>query len=322
MEKCKKRWLISIIAIVIIFICIVLGGSAYLLSYSLTPKATVVKKNADCYNYMFTEYPFLESWVDSLTSAKALRDTFILNPEGLWLHGYYVKAATPTNKTATIVHGYTDNAIRMFMIGYLYSHDLGYNILLPDLHYQGQSGGSAIQMGWKDRLDVMQWMNIANSLFKGDSLSTQMVVHGISMGAATTMMVSGDEQPDFTKCFVEDCGYTSVWDEFSYQLKEDFHLPAFPLLYVADWICNKKYGWGFKKASALNQVKKSNLPMFFIHGGDDHYVPTEMVYPLYDAKSEPKELWIAPNSTHAMSYKDHKQEYTQRVKNFVEKYIN
>ena len=66
-----------------------------------------------------------------------------------------------------------------------------------------ESGGPAIQMGWKDRLDVMQWMHIANQIY-GDS--TQMVVHGISMGGATTMMVSGEAQPYFVKCFVEDCG--------------------------------------------------------------------------------------------------------------------
>ena len=65
------------------------------------------------------------------------------------------------------------------MIGYLYNHDLQYNVLLPDLQHQGESGGPAIQMGWKDRLDVMQWMHIANQIY-GDS--TQMVVHGISIG--------------------------------------------------------------------------------------------------------------------------------------------
>ena len=79
-------------------------------------------------------------------------------------------------------------------------------------------------MGWKDRIDVLQWMNIANEIF-GDS--TQMVVHGISMGGATTMMVSGEKQQPYVKCFVEDCGYTSVWDEFSHELKSSFHLPAF-----------------------------------------------------------------------------------------------
>ena len=69
--------------------------------------------------------------VDSLKQVDALKDTFIINPHGIQLHAYYVVAPQPTSKTAVIVHGYTDNAIRMFMIGYLYNRDLGYNILLP-----------------------------------------------------------------------------------------------------------------------------------------------------------------------------------------------
>lgn len=318
-EKTRKRirrWVISVLLAIII---ILIGAGFYLLSYSLQPNKDIERKNADAWQYMFTNYPYLEPWVDSLNHIGALRDTFIHNPEGIRLHALYVEAAKPTKKTAVIVHGYTDEAIRMLMIGYLYSKELGFNILLPDLQHQGESGGKAIQMGWKDRLDVMQWMHVANEIF-GDS--TQMAVHGISMGGATTMMVSGMEQPYFTRCFVEDCGYISVWDEFSYQLDETFHLPAFPILYVADAICQLKYGWNFKEASSLKQVEKCNYPMLFIHGGDDGYVPTWNVYPLYEAKSEPKELWIAPGAKHAMSYKDHTKEYTRLVGEFVGKYIN
>ena len=148
-----------------------------------------------------------------------------------------------------------------------------------------------------------------------------MVVHGISMGAATTMMVSGEPQPGFVKCYVEDCGYTSVWDEFAGELKEQFHLPAFPLLYTASWLCELKYGWNFKEASALRQVAKCRLPMFFIHGSEDTFVPTRMVYELYEAKPEPKELWIVPGAKHALSYKDETAIYTEKVKTFVERYI-
>lgn len=217
-----------------------------------------------------------------------------------------------------IVHGYTDNAVRMLMIGYLYNHDLGYNILLPDLHYHGRSEGRAIRMGWLDRLDVLRWMDVANELFGGH---TQMVVHGISMGAATTMMVSGEEQRPYVKCFVEDCGYTSVWDEFRKELKEQFSLPAFPLLHVASWLCDLKYGWNFREASALDQVAKCRQPMLFIHGDADDYVPTWMVYPLYEAKPGEKELWVVPGATHAMSYRDNPEEYTRRVGEFVGRYI-
>ena len=315
MKKGIKYSLIGLLAVIIIALT---GASFYMLGYSLRPEHNKRKDIPGSYEYMLSEYPQIKPWIDSLQTVGALRDTFIINPDGVQLHAIYAAAPEPTHKTAVIVHGYTDDCIRMLMIGYLYNKDLKYNILLPDLQNQGLSGGPAIQMGWKDRLDVLRWMDIANDIYGGN---TQMVVHGISMGAATTMMVSGEPQQPFVKCFVEDCGYTSVWDEFSYELKGQFGLPPFPLMYTTSWLCNAKYGWNFKEASSLNQVRKCKLPMFFIHGDADTYVPTWMVYPLYEAKSEPKELWLAPGATHAMSYKDHPEEYTERVKNFVGKYI-
>ena len=123
------------------------------------------------------------------------------------------------------------------------------------------------------------------------------------------------------KCFVEDCGYTSVWEQFAKELNGQFGLPAFPLLDAASALCEVKYGWNFREASALEQVRKSALPMLFIHGDADDYVPTEMVYPLYEAKPGEKELWVVPGAAHAMSYRDNREEYTRRVGEFVGKYI-
>ncbi|MDO4164985.1 MAG: alpha/beta hydrolase [Bacteroides sp.] len=320
MKKAIRYSVATLIAILLLLVV----ASYYMLDFSLCPDPNKGRRIEASYEYMFQEYPDLKPWVDSLRTVDALQDTYIVNEQGVRLHALYIQAAQPTNNTAVIVHGYTDNAIRMLMIGYLYSYELNYNILLPDLYGHGESGGVEIQMGWKDRLDVLQWMEKANEMFGGD---THMVVHGISMGAATTMMVSGEVEHasrpyPYVKCFVEDCGYTSVWDEFSHELSQQFHLPDFPLLYTTSLLCNLRYGWTFGEASPLEQVKKCSLPMLFIHGDADTYVPTWMVHPLYEAKSEPKEIWISPGVAHALSYRDYPQEYTERVKNFVDKYIH
>ena len=313
----KKRIYLTIGISILVLATLLGGGSSFLLHFGLSP-VNHGKDLKTSWEYMYENYPELKSWTDSLQQAEALKDTFIYAPDNARLHAYYVAAPSPTSKTAVIVHGYTDNAIRMMMIGYLYNHSLGYNILLPDLRYSGLSDGDAFQMGWLDRKDVMQWMEVANEIF-GDS--TQMLVHGISMGGATTMMVSGEPQPAYVKCFVDDCGYTSVWNQFSKELKEDFGLPSFPLLYISSWLCDWTKGWNFTEASALEQVKKCRLPMLFIHGEKDDYVPTRMVYELYEAKPEPKELWVVPGADHATSYKLNKEEYTQKVKQFTDKYI-
>ncbi len=313
----KKKILISI-AIILVFLTALLGAaSAFMLDYSLSP-TNRGKDLQGSWEYMFETYPELKPWADSLEQAEALKDTFIYNATHTKLHAYYVSAPQPTRKTAVIVHGYTDNAIRMMMIGYLYNKSLGFNILLPDLQYSGLSEGDAFQMGWLDRKDVMRWMEVANEIF-GDH--TQMVVHGISMGGATTMMVSGEPQPEYVKCFIDDCGYTSVWDQFSKELKEQFDLSEFPLMYTSSWLCGLKNGWTFQEASALEQVKKCHLPMLFIHGDKDDYVPTWMVYELYEAKPEPKELWVVPGADHARSYLLNREEYTEKVRQFTDKYM-
>ena len=313
----KKKILLSIGISISVLVALLWGASSFMLNYSLSP----INRGKDLqgsWKYMFENYPELQAWKDSLQHANALKDTFIYVTDQNRLHAFYVEAPQPTSKTAVIIHGYTDNAIRMMMIGYMYNRSLGYNILLPDLRYIGESEGSYLQMGWLDRKDVIQWMNVTNQIY-GDS--TQMVVHGISMGGATTMMISGEPQPDYVKCFVEDCGYTSVWDQFSKELDEQFGLPEIPLMYTSSWLCNWKYGWSFEEASALKQVEKCHLPMLFIHGEKDDYVPTWMVYQLYEAKPQPKELWIVPNAGHATSYKLNKEVYTEKVKQFTDKYI-
>ena len=38
----------------------------------------------------------------------------------------------------------------------------------------------------------------------------EIVLHGLSMGAATVLMVSGERLPEQVKAIIEDCGYTSV----------------------------------------------------------------------------------------------------------------
>lgn len=311
----KKKTVIWSLAILATLAVAVIVTAHFMLVYSLQPDNRG-KDLQVSFDYMYEEYPFLRPWVDSLETAGALRDTFIVN-DGARLHAYYVAAPEATRATAVIVHGYTDNAIRMFMLAHLYNHELRYNVLLPDLHYSGLSDGDCFRMGWLDRLDVMRWMDVADSIFGG----TQMVVHGISMGAATTMMVSGEEQRPFVRCFVEDCGYTSVWDEFEHELRGRFGLPAFPLLHVADWLCGVEHGWTFREASAVEQVKKCRLPMLFIHGAADDFVPTWMVYELFEAKPQPKEIWVVPGAAHAVSYRDNRDQYVWRVRNFVSRYI-
>lgn len=305
----------SVIVLVAVM-ALLTGAGVYFLGYSLDPEYKHKYNDESTLLWMKEKYPDLQQWIDSVYPC--LHRVEICNAAGVKLNGYYAFAPEPTSRTAVILHGYKSRALMMLHIGYLFNHSLGYNVLLPDLQHHGHSGGSYVQMGWDDRKDVLDWLTEACRVF-GDS--TQIVVTGISMGGACTMMVSGEQLPDNVKCFVEDCGYTSVWDEFKGELDKQFSLPAFPLLHYTSGLCKMLHGWSFTEASSLEQVRRCNLPMMFIHGDDDDFVPTAMVYRLYDAKSGEKELYISKGSAHALSYRDHPREYTDTVRQFVGKYI-
>lgn len=318
----RKRIIVWLCVIFLILVLALFGISEYMLSFALQPKHNKGRNYQRELVVMKKRYPWIDSWIDSVNSSKAMRDTSVIAADGDRHHAIFLKAQRPTVRTAVIIPGYTDCAIDMLHIGYIYNKVMGMNILIPDLHGNGKSDGDVMQMGWKDRLDVIQWIKIADSLYRGNSAHASIVLHGQSMGAATTMCVSGEQEGQkLVKCFVEDCGYTSAWDEFSYELHDMFGLHDFPVLYSASALCKVKYGWSFGEVSPLNQVAKCHKPMLFIHGGSDTFVPTEMVYRLYSSKQSPKELVVFHGSSHARSYMNHRIEYEQRLENFVNRYL-
>ena len=309
-----KHFLKVVFVVILVLVVAIVGGAFYMLDFSLNP-AGKEQRDAKTNDFLRERYDGLVEWIDSMQAVGALRDTFIVNDKGLRLHALYASCDSARG-TAVLVHGFTDNARRMMMFGRVYRDSLHFNIIAPEHQRHGKSEGSSIQMGWLDRLDIERWISVADSLWP----SSPIYLHGLSMGGATVMMCSGDSLPPSVRGIIEDCGYTSVWDEFAGEIKKQFHLPPHPLMDVASLLCQWRYGWNFREASALEQVRRSTLPMLFIHGENDTFVPTAMVHPLYEAKTKGyKRLWLAPGSEHARSFHDHPQEYFKEMKNFINK---
>ena len=314
MKKKRKILVCGLLTVVCCLVLAIIGGAFYMLDYSLNP-AGKEQRDAKTNDFLRERYDGLVEWIDSMQAVGALRDTFIVNDKGLRLHALYASCDSARG-TAVLVHGFTDNARRMMMFGRVYRDSLHFNIIAPEHQRHGKSEGSSIQMGWLDRLDIERWISVADSLWP----SSPIYLHGLSMGGATVMMCSGDSLPPSVRGIIEDCGYTSVWDEFAGEIKNQFHLPPHPLMDVASLLCQWRYGWNFREASSLEQVRRSTLPMLFIHGENDTFVPTAMVHPLYEAKTKGyKRLWLAPGSEHARSFHDHPQEYFKEMKDFINK---
>ena len=238
--------------------------------------------------------------------------------DGTPLAGYYLAAPEPSRRTAVLVHGYGANAGLMANYAQFYRED-GFNVFMPDNRSHGASGGRWIGMGWLDKDDLISWLPL---LCEKIGSSGQILLHGVSMGASAILMMNSRELLPQVTCMIADCGYTSAWDEFLHQLKTMFGLPSFPLLFIASCEARLAAGYDFQEASALESVKNARVPIFFIHGDSDVFVPTAMAYELYEAASCERELWIVPGAQHAMAYYMDPPEYSRRVRRFYEKYIS
>lgn len=243
------------------------------------------------------------------------KNTMTMTNKGLNQYAWYVPASQPTDKTVIVVHGFSNDKSDMKPYAKLF-HDMGYNVLMPDNIAHGKSEGNIIGYGWNDKDNVIKWSQIIAK----KNPESQITLFGVSMGAATVMMASGEQMPHQINTIIEDCGYTSVWDELAYQAKEMYHLPAFPLLYEVSAISRIRAGFTYGQASSLKALTKNHLPVLFIHGSDDDFVPTEMVYRNMKATKGPKELYVAKDAKHAKSFQKNPEVYREKIALFLKKY--
>lgn len=240
----------------------------------------------------------------------------ITNRDGMTLHGYMIYPEKESDIFVVCIHGYNSSPRKMGIYAKKFS-ELGYNVLLPSLRGHADSEDEFVTMGWKDRLDVIDWL----SWLTDENPECRIILHGVSMGAATTMMATGEILPNNVKLAIEDCGYTTVWDILSYKMKKSMKLPEFPFLYTADSINRYTEDFGFREASCVEQVKKSVTPTLFIHGEKDDFVPFEMLDIVYNAAACEKEKLAIPDAPHARSVCAHPDVYWKAITDFINKYI-
>ena len=249
---------------------------------------------------------------------KNSKDIYITstNYGNLKLHAYEIEANKKTNIWTIVIHGYTKAGIEMEKYAEKYK-EIGSNVLLVDLRSSGLSEGNYIGFGWHDRLDIIDWINY---LVKKDT-NCKIILFGVSMGAATVMMTTGEQLPSNVKLAIEDCGYTSVIDIFTNKIENLFHLPPKPILNSANFITKIKTKYNLYEASSLKQIKKSKTPTLFIHGSKDTFVPYNMLDKLYDTASCEKEKLVIEGAEHAVSADVNPSLYWNTIVDFIKKHI-
>ena len=258
--------------------------------------------------------PYVAADPDAWLAGHAV-DAWLTSRDGLELHAY--RADIPGgHRYAILCHGYKNQAKNMAAQA-SHFYDLGYSVLLPDARGHGLSQGDYIGMGWPERHDIVDWIA---TLVEADP-QAEIVLYGVSMGGATVMMVSGEELPENVKCIVEDCGYSSVWDEFAGQLDDLYGLPPVPVLNALDVVCRIRAEYSIVEASAVDQVARSVTPTLFIHGDADAFVPFRMLDEVYNAAACEKERLVVEGAAHAKSDDVNPELYWTTVDGFLARHV-
>ena len=187
-------------------------------------------------------------------------------------------------------------------------------MLTPDLRSSGKSEGKFVTMGLRESGDLVGWaQEIA-----ARNADARIVLHGVSMGAASVMMAGASEAlPSQVKAVVEDCGYTSAYDLLAYQMEASFRLPSFPGMNLLDWRCEQGAGFSLREASPLMAVRHARVPMLFIHGTADTLVPPAMAETLYAACTSEKKLLLVPGAIHSAASQKEPELYDRTVAAFL-----
>ncbi len=248
------------------------------------------------------------------------QDLRIKSVDDLNMMAWYLPAEKETNKFVICVHGHKCNGPDEFshMMPF-YHYDMGFNYLLPDLTAHGRSDGKYMGFGSFDSKNILLWVDYLIDRFGED---IEIVLHGISMGAATVMLCNEMNPPEQVKLIIEDCGYTSTCEELNYNIKDMIGFKFMPVVKAASLVCKLKAGYFFGEADPLKNMNKAKNPVLFIHGEADKTVPFEFGKQLYDACPTEKDCMWVPDTIHAFSYYNAKEQYEEKVKNFISKYIN
>lgn len=222
------------------------------------------------------------------------------------------------DKWAVILHGYNGDMEDVYDIAMHYTKE-GYNILTPDLRASGESEGSFLGMGWLDRLDIINWIDIILE----ENPSAEIVIHGVDMGADTALMMSGEPLKSSVKAIVAEGAYSTAWEVMKkeYEMRHE-KLPVFPFLHMMNPVMKVWAGYTLKEADAVKQVGKAAVPVLLIHGKNDTYATEEMTGELEQAIASPHEVLTIQTGTHEDCRYAEPDAYYDNTFRFIEGYVD
>ena len=259
----------------------------------------------------------IESVIEQLKAIEKepYEDIYISSFDNKRLRGMFYKY-NDSKRIAIMFHGFQGTPIRDFSVGFWLVKNMGFNILLVDERAHGLSDGRIITMGVKERFDIKSWADYVANAFP----NSEVVLIGISMGAASLLMATDLELPKNVKCIIADCPYASSKDIVCKTCKDDLHVPLFigwPIVFVGALFL----GFNLTKGDARKSIKKATIPCLIIHGESDPIVPPRMSEEIYLANPMIVERYTFPGARHGLSYVADPERYEKITGDFLKKYI-
>lgn len=251
-----------------------------------------------------------ERWAREVR-AMPREDFYITSFDGLRLHGRYFEC-TPDAPIEIMFHGYRGSAERDLSGGVQRCFQLGHSALIVDQRCSGESEGRTITFGINEHKDCLKWIDFVLQRFGPD---VKIILTGISMGAATVLMAAGTPLPKNIIAVIADCGYSTPKDIILLTIRK-MGLPP-KLSYPFVKLAAKVFGhFNLEETSPLEAVGRCKVPVFFIHGETDDFVPCCMTQQVYDACASRKLLHKVPGAGHGLGYPADPEAYLAAARHF------
>ena len=237
--------------------------------------------------------------------------------DGLLLRGKWVPAENP-RATIILFHGYHTHYIHDFAGIFSLYHSIGLNLLLVRQRSHGESGGKYITFGVRERKDVRSWVDFHNRTHGMDNV----FLGGMSMGASTLLFAAGEDLPPNVRGITADCGFSSPAEILGHIIRQDYHLPPKLVLPLMEVWARVLGGFSFYECDSRKTLARSKIPVVFIHGTADTFVPCAMSQAGYDACAAQREIHLIEGADHGRGYLFEPDRLTKALVDFFNRNIS
>ncbi len=219
----------------------------------------------------------------------------------------YLKNKNTSHSYMIILHSLTTKVEDM--ASYIYHfYDLGFNVYVPE--YMDE----AISMGIKEQDVVLKW---ADHIAKADD-KANIFVFGLGMGGTTALLCANNLKHENVKGVISDSGYSDVKEVFKISINNIYGVPSFPTVALSSLYVKITKKLNFNEDDVLEAVRKSEVPILYIHGTEDSIVPVQQSNRLYEVtKAKGSDHITIHGATHGQTMTEDTEKYWREVDAFI-----